>query len=93
MRPARTLNWHRVIRQGSSVLAGDFNAHSKRWDPRCQVQRNATFWEDVIDSNGLEIENDPRLTHQGPRDDQEAESVINLMLANQNNGKVDHTGR
>jgi len=28
-RPARKLNWHRVIRQGGTVLAGDFNAHSK----------------------------------------------------------------
>jgi hypothetical protein len=29
-RPARKLNWQRVIRQGGTVLAGDFNAHSKR---------------------------------------------------------------
>jgi len=27
-RPARKLNRQRVIRQGSTVLAGDFNAHS-----------------------------------------------------------------
>ena len=36
-RPARKLNWQRVIRQGGTVLAGDFNSHSKRWDSRCQV--------------------------------------------------------
>jgi hypothetical protein len=36
-RPARMLDWRRVIRQGSTVLAGDFNAHSIQWDPRCQV--------------------------------------------------------
>jgi hypothetical protein len=36
-RPAQKLNWQRVIRQGGTVLAGDLNAHSKRWDPRCQV--------------------------------------------------------
>jgi len=40
-RPARKLNWKRVILQYSSVLAGDFNAHSHCWDPRCQVQRDA----------------------------------------------------
>jgi hypothetical protein len=29
-RPARKLDWRRVIRQGSTVLAGDVNAHSIR---------------------------------------------------------------
>jgi hypothetical protein len=81
-RPARKLNWQRVIRQGGTVLAGDFNAHSKRWDPRCQVQRDAAFWEDVIDENGLEIGNDGRPTHHWTREDQEGESVIDLALAN-----------
>ena len=40
---ARKLSWQRVNRQGGMVLAGDFNAHSCRWDPRCRVQWNATF--------------------------------------------------
>ena len=81
-RPARKLNWQRVIRQGGTVLAGDFNAQSKRWDPRCQVQRDAVFWEDVIDENGLEIGNDGRPTDHWTREDQEGESVIDLTLAN-----------
>jgi hypothetical protein len=81
-RPARKLNWQRVIRQGGTVLAGDFNAHSTRWDPRCQVQRNATFWEDVIDENGLVIGNDGRATHHRTREGHEGESVIYLTLAN-----------
>jgi hypothetical protein len=34
-RPAQKLDWQRVFGQGSTVLAGDFNAHSIRWDPRC----------------------------------------------------------
>jgi len=29
-RPARKLDWRRIIRQESTVLAGDFNAHSIR---------------------------------------------------------------
>ena len=81
-RPARKLNWQRVIWQGSTVLAGDFNAHSKRWDARCQVQRDAAFWEDVIDENGLEIGNGGRPTHHWTREDQEGKSVIDLTLAN-----------
>jgi hypothetical protein len=81
-KPARKLNWQRVIRQGGTVLAGDFNPHSKRWDPRCQVQRDAVFWECVIDENGLEIRNHGRPTHHWTREDQEGESVIDLTLAN-----------
>jgi len=62
-RSAWKLNWQRVTRQGGTVLAGDFNPHSTRWDPTCQVQRDAMFWEDVIDENGVEIGNDGRATH------------------------------
>ena len=81
-RPARKLKWQRVMRQGSTVLAGDFNAHSSRWDPECQVQRNAMLWKDVIDENGLEIGNDGRATHHWTRKGHEGESVIDLTLAN-----------
>jgi len=81
-RPARKLDWRRVIRQGSTVLAGDFNAHSIRWDPSCQVQRDAAFWEDVIDENGLEIGNDGEAAHHWTREGHEGESVIDLTLAN-----------
>jgi hypothetical protein len=42
-RPVRKLDWQRVIRQGHTVLAGNFNADSIRWYPRCQVQRDAAF--------------------------------------------------
>jgi hypothetical protein len=59
--PARKLNWQSVIWQGGSVLAGEFNAHSSRWDPRCSAQQDAPFWEGVIDENGQEIGNDGRL--------------------------------
>jgi len=64
------------------VLAGDFNAHSKRWDPRCTEPRDAVFWEDIIDENGLEIRNDDRATHYWKRGDLEVKSVIDLTLAN-----------
>jgi endonuclease/exonuclease/phosphatase family metal-dependent hydrolase len=81
-RPSRKFNWQRVIRHAATVLAGDFNAHSTRWDPKCQVPRNATFREDVIDENGLEIGNDGRATHHWTREGHEGESVIDLTLAN-----------
>jgi len=31
-RPAPKFNWQKVIQQVGTVLAGDFNAHSERWD-------------------------------------------------------------
>ena len=81
-KPARRLNCQGVVRQGSTVLAGDFNAHSIRWDPRCQVQQNAVFWEDLIDENGLEIGNDGEATQHWTKEGHEGQSVINLTMAN-----------
>jgi hypothetical protein len=46
------------------------------------VQWNATFWEEVIDVNRLEIGNDGRATHQWTREGHEGRSVIDLTLAN-----------
>jgi len=81
-RQAQKVNWQSVVRQGGTVLAGNFNAHSSRWDPRCRAQRNASFWEGVIDENGLKIGNDGRSTHYWTREDHEGELVIDLTLAN-----------
>ena len=82
-RPARKLNSQSVIRHGGTILAGDFNGHSTRWVPRCEVQRDVTFWEDVIDEHGLGIGNDGRATHHLTREGDEGESVFDLTLANQ----------
>ena len=79
--PVRKLKVQRFIRQGSTLLGGDFNTHSIRWDPRCQVQRDAVFWEDMIDENGLEIGNDGEATHHWTREGHKGESVIDLTLA------------
>jgi len=46
------------------------------------VQRDAAFWEDVIDKNRLEIGNDGDATHHWPREGHGGESVIDLTLAN-----------
>ena len=64
------------------MRSGDFNAHSIRQDPRCQVQRDDRFWEDLLDTNGLEIGNDGEASHHWTRDCHEGESVIDLMLPN-----------
>jgi hypothetical protein len=81
-RLARKLDCQTVVRQRSTILAEDFNAHSIRWDPRCQVQGDVAFWEDVIDENGLEIGNNGEATHHRTRDGHVDESVIDLTLGN-----------
>ena len=82
-RRARKLNWHRAIRQGgSTIIPGDMNAHSRRWDPRCREQWDATFREKIIDDHGLEIgKDDDRPTHHWARNGEEGESTTDLTLA------------
>ena len=80
-RLAQKLNWQRVIRQGGTVLVGNFPTHNIWWDLRCRVQRNDTFWEDVVDENGLEVGNYAQPTHYWTREDHKGESVIDLTLA------------
>jgi hypothetical protein len=82
-REARKINWSRIIRQrgGGTILAGDFNAHSRGWDPRCKEQYDATFWEEIIDEHGLEIGNDNQPTHHWARNGEEGELTIDLTLA------------
>jgi hypothetical protein len=52
------------------------------WDPRCNVQWNAAYWEDVIDESGLDIGNDGEAANQWTRMSHEGESVIDQTLAN-----------
>jgi len=83
-RPARRLSWQKIIRQGGggTVLAGDFNAHSQPWDPRCIERRDAAYWEDIINEHGLVIGNDDQPTYHWTRNESEGESIIDLTLVN-----------
>jgi len=62
-------------------MAGDMNAHSRRWDPKCREQRDATLWDEIIDEYGLEIRNDDHPTHHCARSGEEGKSTIYLTLA------------
>jgi len=81
-RQARKLNRQRVIWHGGTVLAGEINAHSSWWDPRCRMQRNTALREEVIKENGLEVGIDGQRTHYRTRVHHEGESIIDLTLAN-----------
>jgi len=81
-RRARKLDWPRTIRLGGgTMIAGDMNAHSGRWDPRCREQCDATFWEEIIEQYDLEIRNDDRPPHHWARNGEEGESTIDSTLA------------
>ena len=69
------------------MLAGDFNGHSQRWDPRCTERRDSTFREAIKDDHRLVIGNDDRPTYDWTRHDSMGEFVIDLTLANRPFGK------
>ena len=61
------------------MVAGDFNAHSPRWNPQCsQIQRRDTrFLEELIDTHDLQVLNGVKATRPGS----ECHSIIDLTLA------------
>jgi hypothetical protein len=88
-RPARTLDWQKVVRQGGggTVCVGVLNAHSQRWDPRCTERKEAAYWEGIIDEHGLVVGDDDRPTHYWTRIENKGVSIIDQTLANEPFGK------
>jgi hypothetical protein len=60
-RPAHLANWADILRE-DTILAGDFNAHSPRWNPHESQRRNHHFLEELIDDFGLIVHNDGTAT-------------------------------
>jgi len=78
---ARKINWHKVIRQGGSILvAADMNTLSRRWHPRSKNQLDVIFREEVFVEYGLEMGHDDRPTHHCARTIEEGESIIDQTL-------------
>jgi len=81
-RQAGKLDSQSVIWPCRTVLKGDFNAHSGRWDLRCHMQHHVIFWEEAIDKDWLEIGNNGWSTHYWTREDHQGKLVINLTSVN-----------
>jgi len=64
------------------MLAGDFNAHSRWWDPICTEQLEAVFFDRVIVKSGVEIEHKYQATHDRKGEGLEGGSIIDFTLAN-----------
>ena len=63
------------------VLAGDFNANTRRWDPRYMEYWDATYCEEILDDHWLVLGNDDRPTHYWTWYHTMGESIIALTLA------------
>jgi hypothetical protein len=87
-RPAELVSWDRIItgRGGHTIICGDFNAHSPRWNPHCTERRNADFLESIIDQYELTVLNDETTTCSTPRSN--LHSIIDLDFDNGRSSQV-----
>jgi endonuclease/exonuclease/phosphatase family metal-dependent hydrolase len=80
-RPSRFINWTEVI-NSRTVVAGDFNAHSRRWNPLLNAPaRDHRYLEDFIDTHALSPIGDGEATCFSPNATNY--SVIDLVLVTQ----------
>jgi len=70
------LGWQQITWQGSTVLSGDFNAHSRQSKSRFTEQWDAVFWKVITEENGLVIGNDNWATQYQKREDLERKWII-----------------
>lgn len=80
-RPAERAEWDDILAEETTIVAGDFNAHSRMWNPHCTARRDATFLEELIRSFDLQDLNDGKTTRQARREGDTPNSVIDLTLA------------
>ena len=79
-RPAERALWDDILGVSRCILAGDFNAHSRIWNPYCTTPRNAGFLENLITTYELQIFNDDHETRP-TRERGHLHSIIDLTLA------------
>jgi len=61
-RPAETARWGEIIAQNKSLLGGDWNAHSNRWDPKCPPKRDEAFPTNLMDTYDMTYVTDGEAT-------------------------------
>jgi ribonuclease HI len=75
-RPGERAGWERLLEEGA-IVAGDFNAHSPRWNSFCETARDQHFLEDLIDTYDLTVHN----SDQATRPSSTVHSIIDLTLS------------
>jgi hypothetical protein len=67
-------NWNNIMND-KTIVCGDFNSHSQRWDPNCRRERDATFWKDWSENFLMQLGNDGQCKREGSNG---SKSVIDL---------------
>jgi len=82
VRPARGLNWQRVILEGGggTVPRGDLSGYSEHWEPRCTEPRDAMYWGDMLDEQWIVLGNDNHPTDNWRSRDIMGKIIIDLTL-------------
>jgi hypothetical protein len=80
-RPARHADWDAILADAEVILAGDFNAHSPRWNPYYPNRREChEFLEHPVDEYSLVVNNDGSVTRCLDGDREARPNIIDLML-------------
>jgi hypothetical protein len=74
VRPARMANWNQIMND-RTIVCGDFNSHSSKWDPSCVRERDSTFWKDWTQEYLMELGNNGQSTRDRPNG---SKSIIDL---------------
>ena len=85
-RALEDVQWDQVI-EGRCLLVGDFNAHSPLWSPLARAQVNAGPLEELIDKEGLYINNGLGVSTRPKRTP--GISIINLALTTVSMGPLE----
>jgi hypothetical protein len=76
-RPARYADWAHII-NANTILAGDCNAHSPRWNPQCTTSTDHLFLEGLMDDHDLRYVGDGQETHR--QTGQQRHSVLDMVF-------------
>jgi hypothetical protein len=74
LRPVRQVRWQDIMTE-KTIVCGDFNSHSRRWDTNCREERDSKFWKDWQEEYMMQLGNNGQPTRNGSNGTQ---SVIDL---------------
>jgi len=77
--PCQLADWTAIKSVEKVIIAGDINAHSPRWNPRCKMKRNHIFWEEI--KKDMEIWNSEEPTRLPDNQTSDLISIIDITAS------------
>jgi hypothetical protein len=74
LRTARQVRWQDIMTE-KTIVCGDFNSHSRRWDINCKGERDPKYWKDWQEEYMMQLGNNGQPTRNGSN---RTQSVIDL---------------